>query len=269
MTADIPTDLTIRELEKRQLAGLWLDGRAKIRDESDAIRFIHSVGFALRYNATPGLPLAAMFAAAGEKRLAIQLTNVLLARSKVVETNIIAGRLVLIDAELVPAVYALRLRHRSELSSNALRVLRFIGRQGHATSGDVRRCLRIAGRKRPDPADLALEELQREMLIDRGPSSVPERGIPYLSPEGFPYRVFEDTHADQVRAARRLRAPDAVCSIIERYLQAAVFAAPRKLASIFKLVFSEADMRAGIVQLLDAKKLQQTHGYVFTNAGLA
>ena len=247
------------ELKRRQLACLWLDGQATLRSESDAIRFVRAVGFALRYNATPGLPMASMFRAAGEKRRAIELTNFLLAHAEVVETNLIAGRLVLVQRDLVPAVYVLRKRRRStQPSLDARRALALIGREGQATAGDVRRCLRIAGRKRPDRADVALAELQYEMLIDRGPSSVPKRGIPYLSPEGFPYRVLEKAHPELVRSAGKLGVEDAVCSVVEAYLRAALFVTPRKLTSIFKLLFSDAEARAAIVTLVRTHRARQT-----------
>src|SRR5262245_32831323 len=143
-----------------------------IRTEDDAVRFIRTVKFALRYNSTPGVPLASMYAAAGDQRKAIELTNVLLARDEVVETNVIANRLVLVHRDIVPAVYALRSRHRpAALSEYAGRALRLIEQDGSATSGDVRRYLGVDGSKRPDAADIALSELQRDMLIDRGPSS--------------------------------------------------------------------------------------------------
>jgi hypothetical protein len=247
------------ELRSRQLSGLWLDGVRTIKDKSDAVRFVRSVGFALRYNATHAPPLAAMFSAVGEKRRAIELTNLLLARAEVIETNVIADRLVLVHRDLVPAVYVLRVRNRSaRISPEAQRALELIDREGQATSGEVRRYLGVAGRKRPDPGDLALTELQRDMFIDRGPSSVPKTGIPYLSPEGFPYHMFDKNHRDLLRAASKLGTADAVCAVIEAYLRAAVFATPRKLASMFKLLFSESELRAAIETLVRANRLQVT-----------
>jgi len=96
----------------------------------------------------------------------------------------------------------------------------------------VRRFLGVEGLKRPDPADIAVGELQREMLIDRGPSSVPKNGIPYLSKEGFPYRVFEKVHPDLVKAAKKLNAEDAL-QIIRDAIGSIT---PRKFASMFKLL---------------------------------
>ncbi len=124
----------------------------------------------------------------------------MLARGDVIETNVIANRLVLIHRDIVPAVFALRSRLRpAKQSADAERVLRLIEKEVRATSGDIRRFLSIAGQKRPDRGDIALGELQRDLRIDRGPSSVPKKGIPYLSPEGFPYRAFGTAHADITR----------------------------------------------------------------------
>ena len=219
-----------RMVESREMA---------IETEDDAIRFMRSVKFALRYNSTPSLPLASMYAAAKDQRCAIELTNVLLARDEVVETNVIAGRLVLVHHDVAPALYALRKRHRTaKLSGYAERAFRLIQDDGSASAGDVRRYLGVDGVKRPDPGDLALAELQREMLIDRGPSSVPKTGIPYLSKEGYPYRVFEKAHPDVVKHAKRMTVEAAIKTI----LQAAGPIPPKKLASMFKLCFSEEEM---------------------------
>ena len=162
----------------------------KIETENEAIKFIRRVKFALRYNSTPALPLASMYAAAHDQRRAIELTNALLARDEVIETNIIGDRLVLVHRDVVPALYVLRTRFRPvRLSDHAEKAFRLISEEGTATSGDIRRSLGVDGMKRPDPADTALGDLQREILIDRGASTVPRNGIPYLSKEGFPYHV--------------------------------------------------------------------------------
>jgi hypothetical protein len=208
--------------------------KRRIETEDDAVKFMKSVKFALRYNATPALPLASMYAAAGDQRRAIELTNALLARDEVVETNVIADRLVLVHRDIVPALFALRTRFRAEkLSDNADRAFRLIRDDGSASAGDVRRFLGADGMKRPDPANVALAELQREMLIDRGPSSVPKNGIPYLSREGYPYRVFETAHPDLVKAAKRIKIEDATKLIVD----AVGPVPPRKFATMFKLCF--------------------------------
>ena len=206
-----------------------------IETEKDAIEFMMRVKFALRYNSTPALPLASMYAAAKDKRLAIELTNALLARDEAVETNVVAGRLVLVHRTVVPALYALRVRLRSSmLSVHAARSLKPIQDDGTASAGDVRRFLGVDGMKRPDSADLALAELQREMFVDRGPSSVPKNGIPYLSKEGFPYRIFERAHPDLVKAAKTLE-PDTAMQIIR---DAAGPISPKRFASMFRLVIA-------------------------------
>ena len=205
-----------------------------IETERDAIEFMKRVKFALRYNATPSLPLASIYAAARDKRRAIELTNALLACKEVVETNVIADRLVLVHRDVVPALYALRSKLRAaKLSDDAARALKLIKDEGTASVGEVRRFLGAEGMTRPDPADLAVAELQREMLVDRGPSTVPKNGIPYLSKEGFPYRIFEKAHPDLVKAAKKMNAHDA----LEIIRNAAGPIPPKKFASMFKLCF--------------------------------
>jgi hypothetical protein len=204
----------------------------RIQNEADAVKFMKRVKFALRYNSTPSLPLASMFEAAHDKRVAIELANALLAKKEVVETNVIADRLILVHRDVVPALYMLRTRRAADLSQNAVRALELIHENGTATVGEVRRFLGVEGLKRPDPADIAVGDLQREMLIDRGPSSVPKKGIPYLSKEGFPYRVFAKSHPDLVKAAKKLNTEEAV-----QIIRDAVGPIPsRKFASMFKLL---------------------------------
>src|SRR6476646_8707195 len=128
-----------------------------IRTEKEAVAFMKSVKLALRYGATPGLPLTSIYAAAGDQRRAIELTNALLARAEAVETNVIADRLVLVHRDVVPALYTLRVRFRpAELSANARQALQLIHDDGTASAGDIRRYLGVSGTKRPDAADLAL-----------------------------------------------------------------------------------------------------------------
>ena len=214
-----------------------------IHSEKDAVTFMKSVKLALRYGATPGLPLASMYAAAGDQRRAIELTNALLARGEVIETNVIADRLVLAHRDVVPALYALRTRFRAaRLSEDAECAFSLIAKNDGVSAGDVRRFLGVAGAKRPDRADLALAELMREMLIDRGPSSVPEKGIPYLSKEGYPYRAFARSHPELVKAAKKLKLPEAIAIVC-----GAIGPAPRrKLASMLKLCVAKEELVAAL-----------------------
>jgi len=210
-----------------------------IQTENDAIEFMKRAKFALRYNSTPSLPLASMYAATRDTRCAIELTNALLARKTVIETNVIAGRLVLVYRDIVPALYALRTRLRpAERSGDAERALDLIRNEGTASVGEVRRFLEVQGTKRPDRADLAVSELQRDILIDRGPSVVPKNGIPYLSKEGFPYRLFETAHPDLVKAAKKLSASHAL-AIIRR---AAGPISSKKFTSLFRLCLTAEDV---------------------------
>ena len=104
----------------------------------------------------------------------------------------------------------------------------------------MRRLLGAVGTKRPDAADVALAELGREMLIDRGPSSLRRKGIFYLSPEGYPHRILAVAHPELLRAARKISVAEAI-----RAVAAAVGAAPRaKVAAMFKSCFSRDELDA-------------------------
>src|SRR5262249_29074742 len=90
--------------------------------ERQAADFMKSVKLALRYGS--GRPLPSLYAMAADQRRAIELTNALLARGLVIETNVIGNRLVLAHRDIVPALWALRTRFRSELTADATRSLR-------------------------------------------------------------------------------------------------------------------------------------------------
>ncbi|HLG13438.1 MAG TPA: hypothetical protein VJH03_02790 [Blastocatellia bacterium] len=284
------TNLDLEELRSRQRRSLWLEDHPGIHTLAEAERFLDSVGFALRYNATEGLPLASMYEAGagrapeaptrkikdrpseetGEivQRLAVELTNELLAKGAAVEVNIIAGRLVLAHKRLVPALYNLRRRGAAVddlqgLSINAARAYALISQKKRATFGDIRRHFGITGWPDPDPAGEALAELQRHLLVDRGPSEVPKQGIPYLSKEGIPYRVFHEAHNDIVRAAAKLTIGDAAQTILLAYLKAAIFITPRKLASMFKLCLTRDEITTTI------ERLEVEHRLVRGKAGKA
>jgi hypothetical protein len=214
----------------------------EVKDEAGAVQFLRAAQIVLRYGSSPRLPLRSMFGAVSDQRLAFVLTNALLASGEAVESNVVADRLVLLHRELVPSVLALRTRHRAKRSAKAARALRYIEAEGSATAGDIRRLLGVVGAKRPDAADVALTELGHEMLIDRGPSSVAQNGIFYLSPEGYPYRVFAVAHPELLRAAARLSIPAAI-----RGVAAAVGdVPPAKLAAMCKRCFSRAELDAAL-----------------------
>jgi hypothetical protein len=78
----------------------------------------------------------------------------------------------------------------------------------------------------------------------------------YLSPEGYPYRVFETTHSDLVRESQTLSVESAIVTVLETYLRAACFATSRKLASMFKLLFTESELNS-----ISCSNIQKTDKY--------
>ncbi len=270
------------DLEAAQRASLWLDGRNLVATAAEAKKFLKAVGLALRYGATEGLPLASIYAAVqgphGEsngkskgsigrveedreiQRRAIELTNGLMAYREGIEVNVIAERLVLVHRDLAPAVYFLRRRGKrvddlGAVSLEARRAYAFLRQKLIATAGEVRTYLRLERGERRDPVIELLSELQREMLLDRGPSDVPKTGIPYLSKEGYPYRVFHEVHRDLVAKAAKLTARAASDLIISRYLKGAVYATPRRLASMFKLMLTPDEIDASLERLAAKKAI--------------
>jgi hypothetical protein len=253
--------MDVAALTRRQQVGLWLDGHSGLHTPTDALRFMGEVAVALRYGATANLPLASMYRATQRQvpvpesdkpahARAFELTNALFASGSVVEINVIANRLVLAHERVMPAIYALRREHdKTRLSDAARRVLEFITENATASSGGVRRLLNAGGQRRPDAADLALAELQRALLVDRGPSSEPSQGVFYLTRAGYPYRLFAPSHPGIVSTASRLSRPEAAAAMVSAYLVPAVFAVRRKLLTLFQPLMSADDIELAIAEL--------------------
>ncbi|MBV8087517.1 MAG: hypothetical protein JO247_22130 [Chloroflexi bacterium] len=250
------------ELLERQRYGLWLDGREGLETKEEAMAFMEEVGVALRYGAAKDLPLASLYRATqrhipvpepeGEAQpRAFALGNDLLASGRVIETNLVANRLALAHERLTPAIYALR-RSLPEpvLSETASAAFDFIRDHEAASGGDVRRALALTGQPRPDAVDQALAELQRELLVDRGPAAEPGRGVFYLSKEGYPYRVFAEAHPNIVSSGAALRRGQAAAELVAGYLSGAVFGNARKLASMFQLLLRREEIDAALEALV-------------------
>ena len=251
----------LAELTRRQRISLWLEGRPGLHTVAEALDFMAEVSIALRYGAASNPPIASMYRATQRQvpipeddrsahARAFELTNGLLASGQVIETNLIGKRLALAHVRVMPAMYTLRLGqdepHPSEAAQQALE---FITRNASATSGEIRRLLKAEGQPRPDAADVALGELQRELLVDRGPSGGPSKGVFYLTREGYPYRVFAASHPEVVESASRLLRQQAADTVLSAYLEAAVFTTRRKLASLFQLLLSADEVDAALRSL--------------------
>jgi hypothetical protein len=239
-----------------------------INTTASAERFLERVGIVLRYNASPGLPLASLqrvFAGDDPDKpaatRAIELTNHLLGTMTGIEVHVIAGRVSLVHRRVMRALYALVRRGRAlddvdGLSLNARTALALLRQRKEASAGDVRQRLGLRPDPRNDPAYAALGELMRILLVDRGPFDIPKKGIAYLPPEGYPYHLFHEAHADVVSAAKTLSVESAADAFLSAYLEAAAFARARKLATMFKLFLSPAEIDASLARLVERRRAE-------------
>jgi hypothetical protein len=252
-------------LREKQNAALGLASQGVFSAVKEADRFLSRVGIALRYHPGKGLPLASLYHAAagpepGKAALvrAIALTNTLLQTNRAIEVVVVADRVSLIHRSLMPALYALVRRGRaredlSGLSLHARTAFNLIRERAHVTAGEVRKQLGLPFDPRRDGAYEALGELQRLLLVDRGPFEIPKSGIPYLSTEGYPYHFFHEVHTDLVTAASKHSVQAAAMGFLRVYLDGAVFATERKLASMFKVFLSAGEIEAALGGLAKKK----------------
>ena len=255
-------------LEAKRNKSLWLTGRPAISTMMQASRFLRSAGIVLRYWSTKGIPLASMYQACTgnnrEKeegqRSAIEFSNALLESFQAIEVNMIAGRICLIDETLVPALYRLVTRERlynqvPKLSADARQAYDLISIRGEITAGDLRRKMGIKSGLQENPAYQALAELQRHFLVDRGPFVMPEKGVPYLSKEGYPYHFFHEAHLELATAARKLTVRQATGIFLSAYLKSAVFCAFKKLSSMFNTFLSGPEIEDALKILYHEKEI--------------
>jgi hypothetical protein len=251
-----------QRLQDRRFGG----GVPLITTPAGAERFLEEVGVALRYGATDGLPLASLQRVlAGDepsKTAAVrgtELTNHLLGQMIGIEVHVIAGRVAVVHRRVMPALYVLVRRRRplddlSGLSLNAQTALALVRQRKEVSAGDVRHRLGLPADPRNDPAYAALGELMRIVLVDRGPFEIPKKGIHYLPPEGYPYHLFHQAHADLVSASKALCMESATDAFIGAYLGGAVFARGRKLATMFKQFLSPAEIDASMARLVASRR---------------
>jgi hypothetical protein len=185
---------------------------------------------------------------------ALTLTNHLIGTAQAIEVHVIADRVSLVHRALMPALYALVRRGRdlldlAGLSLYARDAFTLLRQRGEVTAGDVRRHLGLRASSRDDPVHAALAELEGLLLVDRGPFEIPRSGIPYLSRTGYPYHLFHEAHPDLVRDAARLSLAQAADTFLLGYLDGAVFAATRKLASMFRAFLPPREIEAALERL--------------------
>ena len=258
--------MNLERLQRQQDKAFGRDGPI-VTSPAAAERFLERVGVALRYGSTPGLPLpglqTVLCGVEPDKAAQVRgmtLANHLLARGTAIEVHVVAGRVAFVHRDLVPALYALVRRDRDldderELSMNGRTALALVAQRKEVSVGDVRHRIGLPAQPRHDPGYLALAELTRLMLVDRGPFEVNTRGIPYLPREGYPYHLFHQAHPELVRAAHRYSIERATDEWLTGYLSAAAFARRRTLVSMFKQFLTAEEIADGIARLARAKKV--------------
>src|SRR5579862_2564578 len=255
-------------LEVRQNKSLRLTGVPIIKTLAQASRFMQNVGIALRYWPSTGIPMASMYRACsgnnGEKeegqRRAIEITNQLLESFLVIEVNMIAARLCLVASSIVPPLFRLVTRERvydqlPKLSPGARQRYELLRIRGEITAGDLRKKMGIKSGLQEDPAYIALGELQQHFLVDRGPFKMREKGIPYLSKEGYPYHLFHEAHLELVTASQKLDIKQAALTFLSAFLHGAVFCPVRKMQSMFQLFLSRDEIDEALQVLIDEGKI--------------
>jgi hypothetical protein len=225
-----------------------------IATKAQAAAFLANAGIALRYGPHKTLPISSVYAAVARRgeadadvqRRATELTNALIGDGTAIEILCVADRVAIAHASLVPALIALRRRGRThadlELSDDARRVLAFVASEPRATAGQVRAHLGVPPRTFPNRADDALAELQRWLVLDRGPTDVPEHGPAYLTKEGIPYRLVDEAHPAHVRAAAKLSVARAAKLVIARFPDAT----PKPLLKLLGLLLSADELAAAL-----------------------
>jgi hypothetical protein len=251
----------LEALQKRQDEAFGLASEAPITTPRQAAQFLARVGIALRYGPTSGLPLASLYRALAGPHpdqaalaAAIALTNRLLGEARAIEVHVIAGRVTLVDRSHLPALYVLVRRGRAlddlgGLSAEARGALSLLRERREASAGEVRKHLGLRPDPRHDAAYAALGELERVLLVDRGPFEVPKSGIPYLSREGYPYHLLHEAHPELVAEAARMSVTAAADEILQTYLAGAVFARVRTLARLFKAFLAPPEIDAALRRL--------------------
>jgi hypothetical protein len=243
----------------------------RLKNIEQTRKFVMNAGVCLRYGSNDALPIASMYEAVfgdtnkptkEDLKIAIDLTNQLLAKHDVVEVNVIADRVCLVHRSLMPAIYQMVRQkidsgHIPKLSPQAKKTLSLIQDKGEIVTGDVRKLFGIPSAKTgKDPAYEILGELQHHLLVDRGPFKVSNEAIPYLAKEGYPYHLFTEAHAELAKEASKMSFEEACEKWLLSFLKTTKACSVRKMVSIFKLFLSAEEINTGLELLISRKKVR-------------
>jgi hypothetical protein len=173
-----------------------------------------------------------------------------------IEVNVIAKRLCLVHRDLMPALCGLVRRGRApddleDLTLNARAAYRVVREHTETTAGRLRKQLGLPTGGKADPAYEILGELQRALLVDRGPFEARGSGVPYLSKDGYPYHLFHVVHGDLVNQAKKVNLTGAATEFLRRYLDATTFCHVRKMESMFHQFLRSEEIDAALAALVE------------------
>jgi hypothetical protein len=248
-----------RALERRRDRRFRRAPALRVRDERQALAFVHDVGFCSTFYCFPeGVPCL-WEAVAGRARprwprrshhdaaigLTWQLKDALPSARQVYYGKLLKGRPLLVALDVFPAFYALvRGRQRARdyraeyeagrLSQTARRLMDALTREHPQYTGDLRANTFMLGPHRTREFERAMAELQQGLFIVK----TEERYEPTFS---YRWDLLEAWLPGPVAAGRRLARQRALEHLIARYVGAVVFTRALTLARLFGLPAAEIE----------------------------
>jgi winged helix DNA-binding protein len=250
----------------RQRAGL------RVRSARQALEFVESVGLCSTFYVFPEAVPSLWEAVVGRPRprwprrshhdagigLTWNLKDTLPSQRQVYYGKLVKGRPVLVALDLFPAFYALvrgsqrardygREYQAGRMSQSAKRIVDSLMRESPQYTRSLRAECFMLEPSRTREFERAMAELQQGLWIVK----TEERYEPSFS---YRWDLLERWLPEPTAAGRRLGRPAAVDQLLTRYLRAAVYSTPARVARLFSVPRNEVEAalarldRAGVVQ---------------------
>ncbi len=241
-----PAATSLEDLERRRDRTLRRLPAVRVQGAAPAVRFINEVGLASLF-ATRGLNLPCLWVAVCGRRdpqfphhshhdpevgLAWNLKNQLPAEGKVFYAKLIRGKPTFVAWDLFPDVYRLfgpqrdyvRQYRDGRMSPAAKAILDALHRKRPQETFGLKLATNLARPSQRRTFDAAMAEVQQQLYVAmREVRSDPFTYVWDLVAARFP---------EPVAAARRRRPRDAARAVVQRYLQAVLYASANQLLSV-------------------------------------